>query len=400
MNPYIEGLVILMGINIIAAVSYNLINGYTGQFSLGHAGFMAVGGFTAAILTKDHQWALVPAFVTGGIAAGFIGLLVGWPTLRLKGDYLAIATLGVGEIIRVVITNMKITGSAQGLSDIPSLHKLTGIGPGNTDGLIKGLIPIGVLTLFVAVTVVVIWNLMHSARGRAIISVREDEIAAEAMGVNTTYHKVLAFVVGSFFAGIAGAWQVHNTQVAIAEEFNLFRTVELLIFIVFGGLGSTSGAIIASAGLTWLSEELKDWANSEPVKAAATMLGMQWDLLRLGVFRFIGVWNFANLPAGKTGLPVDPYQLVPGPLWKAAFSMLLILIMLLRPKGLLGRWEIPYLLWSPHPVPEPAGGGGLGMNLEESSLHSAQDPPITVSLLPDNEESTDAGRRHETGDHR
>ncbi|MCG3152571.1 MAG: hypothetical protein GEEBNDBF_01873 [bacterium] len=402
LSPYIEGLMILMGINIIAAVSYNLINGSTGQFSLGHAGFMAVGGFTAAILTRDHQWGLVPAFLVGGISAGFIGLLVGWPTLRLKGDYLAIATLGVGEIIRVVITNLKITGAAQGLAGLPSLRKLTGVTAiqeqhGGTLPVWAQLLPLVTLSLFVIVTVVVIWNLLHSARGRAIVSVREDEIAAEAMGVNTTYHKVLAFVIGSFFAGLAGAWQVHNTGVAAAEEFNLFRTVELLIFIVFGGLGSTSGAIIAAAGLTWLSEQLKDWTNSEMVKSAAVWVAAQWELVRLGAYRTLGVWNVNNLPAGSNGLPVDPYLLIPGPLWKAIFSLLLIVIMLVRPKGLLGTWELPYLFWRPYPAPPDAGGW---QNLEEPALHSTQDPPITVDLHPSNEESTDAQRRHETGEHR
>lgn len=406
-DAYTESLLLLIGINLIAAVSYNLINGYTGQFSLGHAGFMAAGGFAAAILTRDHQWALVPAFLAGGLFAAFIGLLVGWPTLRLKGDYLAIATLGVGEIIRVLITNLKITGGAQGLAGLPSLSRLTGesrakeaLGQLDAYPIWVEYRPLLWLSAFVIITVVVIWNLIHSARGRAIISVREDEIAAEAMGVNTTYYKVLAFVLGSFFAGIAGAFQVHNTGVAAAEDFNVFRTIEVLIFIVLGGMGSTSGAIVAAAGLTWLAEKLKVWTGTPQVEQLFAQLALGWDYLRLEFYRCFGVLNLTHAPiVDSTQLPqtVHPYQIVLGPLWKSIFSLLLVLVMLVRPKGLFGTGEVPYWFRRKNGPPPVTGAGS---NLEEPSLHSAQDPPITVDFAPSPEESTDAPRRHETGDHR
>ncbi|MEO7994939.1 MAG: branched-chain amino acid ABC transporter permease [bacterium] len=349
-SGYTESLLVIMGINLIAAVSYNLINGYTGQFSLGHAGFMAVGGFTAAILTKTCGWPMIPSFLLGGLMAGFVGLLVGWPTLRLKGDYLAIATLGVGEIIRVLITNLKITGGAQGIAGLPSLDRLTGVvawkdyyGRNPLPAWVEFL-PLIYISVFVILTVAVIWNLIHSPTGRAIISVREDEIAADAMGVNTTYYKVLAFVIGSFFAGLAGAWQVHNTGVAAAEDFNLFRTIEILTFIVLGGLGSTTGAIIAAVGLTWLAEKLKTWTGTPTVSAWFQTIAAQWDYIRLWLFHTVGFQTIGN-PASNstTGLALNPYAFSLGPLWRAIFSLLLIIVMLARPAGLMGRLELPQL---------------------------------------------------------
>lgn len=411
-SGYMESLLLLVGINVIAAVSYNLINGFTGQFSLGHAGFMAVGGFTAAILTRDHGWGIAPAFLCGGLMAAFIGLIVGWPTLRLKGDYLAIATLGVGEIIRVVITNLTITGGAQGLAGVPSLRTLTGARGWTEyyDG--EGLVPpdwiawLPILYLFicVAITVAVIWNLVHSAPGRAIVSVREDEVAAEAMGVNTTRYKVMAFVIGSFFAGLAGAWQVHRAEVAAAEEFNIFRTIELLIFIVFGGLGSITGSIVAATGLTFLTEELKDLSKVPAVMQLFGSAAAWWDQVRLWVYGTFGVLNPRNLPnVETTGLPVTPYQFSLGPLWRALFSLLLIFIMLVRPSGLLGRWELPYIFRRRRQRElqlAAAGIGPVGANLEEPTAHGHQDPAITTGLHPVGEESTDVTRKHETGEGR
>ncbi|HYE80042.1 MAG TPA: branched-chain amino acid ABC transporter permease, partial [bacterium] len=324
----------------------------------------------------------------------------------------AIATLGVGEIIRVLITNLKITGGAQGLSGVPSPQTLTGVRAWRDYYAAAGAqtpdwvfwLPLIYMAGFVIVTVAVIWNLIHSATGRAIVSVREDEVAAEAMGVNTTRYKVLAFVIGSFFAGLAGAWQVSRAGVAAAEEFNIFRTIELLIFIVFGGLGSITGSIVAAAGLTFLTEELKDLSRVPAVAGAFGSLAGWWDQIRLWAYGTFGVLNPRNLPPTEaTGLPVTPYQFSLGPLWRALFSLLLILIMLLRPAGLFGRWELPYLFRKRRERALQlalAGVGPVPTNLEEPTARGPQDPAITPGLHPVGEESTDVTRRHETGEGR
>ena len=175
------------GINIILAVSLNLITGFTGQFTLGHAAFMAVGAYVSAIFTAKLGQPFIVAIIASGIAASIAGIIIGIPTLRLKGDYLAIATLGFAEIVRIVALNIDYIGGAIGFNDIPQYTNWTWI------------------FIMTALTVILISNFIKSYHGRACISIRENEIAAEAMGINTTYYKVLAFAIGAFFAGIAGA---------------------------------------------------------------------------------------------------------------------------------------------------------------------------------------------------
>jgi branched-chain amino acid transport system permease protein len=236
-----------IGISIIMAVSLNLINGYTGQFSLGHAGFMAVGAYTSAVIT-NHFGALnffaangifAVALLAGGVAAAVAGLLVGIPTLRLRGDYLAIVTLGFGEIIRVIFQNMDAVGGARGLSVSHGWTNLFW-----TFGL-------------AAVTVYVVAALVNSTYGRGFIAVRDDEIAAEAMGINTTKYKVTAFVIGAFFAGLAGGLYAHSTQFLTPNGFGFMFSITFVVMVILGGMGNTVGVILAAILLTLLPEGLR-----------------------------------------------------------------------------------------------------------------------------------------------
>ena len=254
LNPYVLFILYDIGINIILAVSLNLINGYTGQFSLGHAGFMAVGAYTAAVVTNQFG-TLNPAasgavffcaLLAGGLLAAVAGLLVGLPTLRLKGDYLAIVTLGFGEIIRVVFQNLDRVGGARGLS---VMHGYTDLFW--TFGL-------------VAVTVYIVTSLVHSTYGRGFIAVRDDEVAAEAMGINTTKYKVTAFVVGAFFAGIAGGLYAHAKQFITPNGFNFMESIAIVVMVVLGGMGNTPGVILAAILLTVLARNILRWVPAGP----------------------------------------------------------------------------------------------------------------------------------------
>ena len=243
MNPFYELNLILIGINIILAVSLNLIIGFTGQLAIGHAGFMAVGAYTSAILTAKLGQPFPLAILAGAVVAAIIGFLIGLPTLRLKGDYLAIATLGFGEIIKVLFINFEYVGGASGFHGIPHITTWNWV---------------FFLALF---TVVFVRNFIHSAHGRACISVREDEIAAETMGINTTKYKVLAFTIGAFFAGTAGALFAHYFYILQPNNFGFLRSVDYLVMVVFGGLGSITGSILAAAVLTILNAALQSVAE-------------------------------------------------------------------------------------------------------------------------------------------
>jgi branched-chain amino acid transport system permease protein len=240
-----------IGINIILAVSLNLINGYTGQFSLGHAGFMAVGAYTGAVITNQFGElnpflsgaVFLGALLAGGLLAAVAGLLVGIPTLRLRGDYLAIVTLGFGEIIRVIFQNMQSVGGARGLS---VMHGWTNF-----------FWAFG----FAAVTVYVVTALVHSTYGRGFIAVRDDEVAASAMGISTTKYKVTAFVVGAFFAGIAGGLYAHSKQFITPGGFGFMQSIAIVVMVILGGMGNTVGVIIAAILLTLLPEFLRPVAE-------------------------------------------------------------------------------------------------------------------------------------------
>ncbi len=288
-NPYIFQIVMLCGINVILAVSLNLINGFTGQFSIGHAGFMALGAYGSAMFSLGigGKWAaglaaaglpapiatgvpLAVALVIGGLVAAIAGYLVGLPSLRLRGDYLAIVTLGFGEIIRVIITNVEWVGASRGLPGIPGWTSFFWVGVG----------VVGVVALSL--------NLANSTHGRALFAIRDDEVAAEALGVNTTGYKVLAFVIGSFFAGVAGGLFAHYLSYLNPNTFVFLKSIEVIAMVVLGGLGSVSGSVIAAIVLTVLPEVLR---------------------------------------------PVKEYRMV-------IYSLMLIVLMITRPQGLFGYREL------------------------------------------------------------
>jgi branched-chain amino acid transport system permease protein len=258
LNPYVFRILMLCGINIVLAVSLNLINGFTGQFSIGHAGFMAIGGYAAAAMTTYWGPAALKAFAAVGLAGGIgtsmlfvlallfggllaaaAGLLVGIPSLRLRGDYLAIVTLGFGEIIRVVILNLDFLGGARGFPGIPRYTNFFWVA-------FSGV-----------VVVLVVRNLVSSAYGLAFRMVRDDETAAAAMGVDTTRFKVMAFVIGAFFAGIAGALFGHYLIYLHTNSFTFMKSFEIVIMVVLGGMGSIIGSVIAAILLTILPELLR-----------------------------------------------------------------------------------------------------------------------------------------------
>ncbi|WP_052462484.1 branched-chain amino acid ABC transporter permease [Nigerium massiliense] len=228
-------------INIVLAVSLNLITGFTGQFSLGHAGFMAIGAYTCAMVTMAEPSVLgfVGGLLGGGVLAALVGLLVGLPTLRLRGDYLAIATLGMAEIIRIILLNQDATNGAAGLSGIPAFLDWNW------------------MFFLTVATVWIIANFLHSSQGRACISVREDEIAAESIGVHTVRSKVLAFMIGAFFAGIAGGMYASYFYFIKPDLFGFLKSVDILVIVVLGGLGSLSGSIIAAILLALISTALQ-----------------------------------------------------------------------------------------------------------------------------------------------
>jgi branched-chain amino acid transport system permease protein len=288
-NPYIAQIIVLCGINIILAVSLNLINGFTGQFSIGHAGFMALGAYGSAMFTLHVgvRWvagftaagvaeplaqgvALLVALVLGGLLAALAGYLVGLPSLRLRGDYLAIVTLGFGEIIRVLILNVEAVGGARGLPGIPGWVNFFWVGVG------------------VAAVILLSRHLAMSTHGRALFAIRDDEVAAEALGVDTTSYKVLAFVMGAFFAGVAGGLFAHFLSYLNPNSFTFLKSIEVIAMVVLGGMGSISGSVVAAIILTLMPEVLR---------------------------------------------PVKDYRMV-------LYSLMLIILMITRPGGLLGSREI------------------------------------------------------------
>jgi branched-chain amino acid transport system permease protein len=279
-DPYHLDVLTGIGINVILAVSLNLVNGYTGQFSLGHAGFMSVGAYLAAAVsvfavprlfgdlaeteTLLRGTAFLLALLAGGCGAALAGLAVGVPSLRLRGDYLALVTLGFGEIIRVIFQNVEVLGGALGLNAIPAYTSIFWV------------------LAFVALTVFVVTCLVHSTYGRGFLATHDDEIAATAVGLNTTRYKIVAFVIGAFFAGIAGGLYGHFKLTITPTGFDFTKSIEIVVMVILGGMGNTIGVILAAILLTLLPELLR---------------------------------------------PIAEYRMI-------IYSLLLILLMLLRPQGL------------------------------------------------------------------
>lgn len=277
-GDYVTRILIALCINVITATSLNIINGFSGQFSIGHSGLMAVGAWTGALITLNAGPALhmtgaplmFAGTVVGGAVAGLFGLFIGIPALRLRGDYLAIATLCFGEIIRLTILNIEALGGATGIPGIPRLMRLH-----------WGFVAAVVVVILVA-------NTVRSSIGRALQSVREDEVAAETVGISTFKYKVLAFVIGSFFAGVAGALYAHNFYVINPKNFSFGTTFNILVMVVLGGQGSVTGAVLGAAAFTVVDAFLQSYTADRMI----------------------------------------------------VFSLILIVMMLLRPEGLLGTREL------------------------------------------------------------
>ena len=264
-SSYYSKIFMLVGINIILAVSLNVATGYLGQLPLGHAGFMAVGGYAAGIFLKampmpnlnrlpegtselaahiQYNAYLAVALVLAGVVAAIFGVIIGVPALRLKGDYLAIITLGFGEIIRVILLNIddllgfEFTYGASGLKRIPKAATVTNV------------------FICVVVTCAVIHLVLKSRHGRAVLSIRENEIAAESCGVNTTYYKVMAFTLSAFFAGVAGALYATYVGILQPSTFGFMKSIEILVMVVLGGMGSMLGSVLSATVLTALPQML------------------------------------------------------------------------------------------------------------------------------------------------
>ncbi|WP_409272634.1 branched-chain amino acid ABC transporter permease [Neobacillus sp. SCS-31] len=246
LNIFHVNALVTMGINIMLAASLHLIIGITGQFSIGHAGFLAVGAYSSAIMTMMFELPFAVAIVVGGLAAAVAGLIIGIPSLRLKGDYLAIATLGFGEIVRIALLNFDYVGGASGMQ-------------------VMQMSTWAWTFACVMITLVVIVNFTNSTHGRACISIREDETAADAMGINTTYYKVVAFAIGAFFAGVAGAIFAHNFYIIQPSNFGFLKSFDILIIVVLGGLGSLSGSVIAAILLTIVSTFLQAYPETRMI---------------------------------------------------------------------------------------------------------------------------------------
>ena len=264
--------IILICVNIILSVSLNLINGYTGQFSLGHAGFMAVGAYVGVVATVKFGLPLIVALILGAIAAGCLGFLIGLPTLRLRGDYLAIATLGLGEIIRIVIMNIDYVGGAAGFKGIPHLTNFTWV------------------FFVMLVTLFFIKNFVNSSHGRACIAIRENEIAAEAMGVNTTKYKVMAFTLGAAFAGIAGGLFAHQFYLISPNSFTFLSSFNYLIMVVMGGMGSITGSIAGAFVVTFISAALASFPEARMIIYALALILMMFYRPQ-GLFGYMEITN-------------------------------------------------------------------------------------------------------------
>lgn len=259
-NTYWQGIVLNICINVILTVSLNMTSGFLGELALGHAGFMAAGAYASAFFSKTLK--LLPviefpaALLIGGLTAMLLGFIVSLPALRLRGDYLAIITLAFGEIVRNLLKNMDIVGGTKGYSGIPAYTTFTWA------------------YLMAVICVLATRSLINSRQGRSIISVREDEIAAEASGVNTNTYKFLAFVFSAFFAGVAGALYAHYMRFLQPGVFTLDKSIEILVMVVLGGMGSIRGSVISSVILTVLPELLRSMSDYRMLAYSVVLIMM------------------------------------------------------------------------------------------------------------------------------
>ena len=262
LTRHIRSMLVPICINIILAVSLNLTVGFLGELTLGHAGFMSVGAYAGCLFSIAMQDILPTAvrfplaMLVGGLVAAVFGVLIGIPVLRLHGDYLAIVTLAFGEIIRSVIINLEFTGGAAGLKGTPQDSTFV------------------IAFIVVIITLLVIMNLVNSRHGRAIMAIRDNRIAAEASGINVTYFRMLAFVVAAFFAGVAGVLYGHNLSILSASTFDYNKSIELLVIVVLGGMGSIRGSIISAIIITVLPEALRELADFRMLIYALVLIVM------------------------------------------------------------------------------------------------------------------------------
>jgi branched-chain amino acid transport system permease protein len=313
--PFYYKIVIDTGINIILAVSLNLVNGFTGQFSIGHAGFMAVGGYTAGFFTYylSYKWwgnvqihgdflgagdlLFLSSCIAGGLLAALVGFIVGLPSLRLRGDYLAIVTLGFGEILRVLLTRTNdVVMDAKEIADRSLLSFVENVGGALGFTGLPYYTTLFYVWCFVTITLVVAYRLKESSYGRAFLSIRENEIAAEAMGINTTKYKVRAFVLSSFFAGVAGGLFAHEVGTSLnPRELGFQKSFDIVIMVVLGGMGSVSGAVLAAILLTILPELLREFAGYRMIVYALALIIMM--IVRpQGLFGVREVWELWRKP--------------------------------------------------------------------------------------------------------
>ncbi len=280
LDPYLQLIVMYIGINIILTLSLNLVNGYMGEFSVGHAGFMAVGAYIASFLTVRvfpadlTAWLFPVAVLAGGMGAALVGLVVALPSFKTRGDYLAIVTLAFVMIVKSVIENIDALGGPRGFLGMEKLSTLPWV------------------FFWVVVSVWIIRNLIYSNFGRGILAVREDEIAGDLMSVNTKHVKVLAFTVSSFFAGVAGALFAHVLQFINPRTFDIIKSTDILIMVYLGGIGSIAGSLIGATVYTVLLE----------------------------ILRPLGIWRMVLIP------------------------LILVMLMLFRPKGIMGLREFSWFV--------------------------------------------------------
>ncbi|MEN3087890.1 branched-chain amino acid ABC transporter permease [Lacticaseibacillus paracasei] len=255
-NGFIENALVTIGINIILAVGLNLIIGFSGQFSLGHAGFMAIGAYATAIITQNISTPLgfYLAMLVGMIVAIIAALIVGIPTLRLRGDYLAIATMGAAEIIRVIINNLKITNGPAGMFNIPPLASWPTV------------------YILMCVTTVIVVNFIHSRAGRAVMAIRDDDIAAESIGINPTKWQLAAFVLGAATAAIGGSLHASYLQTIAPGDFGIMNSIALLIIVVLGGVGSITGTFVAAVVLGIIDTVLQNFGTLRMVIYALALI--------------------------------------------------------------------------------------------------------------------------------
>ena len=321
-GPFKAKLVLDIGIAIVAASSLNIVNGFGGQFSIGHAGFMMVGGYAAAWLTyygsielwgsaKIHgellgggDWLFLAACLLAGVVAALAGLVVGLPSLRLRGDYLAIVTLGFGEIVRVLIQRTGDVLSPDDYRDLGLAGAASHLGGSLGFGGVPTYTRIFYVYVFVAIVLIAAYRLKESSKGRALLAVRENEIAAEAMGVHTSRVKISAFVMAAFFAGIGGALFAHELGTTLnPRELGFQKSIDLVIMVVLGGMGSITGVVVAAIALTIMPELFRSFSDYRmPVYALAlivVMIARPQGLMGIKELWDVPWWRRTVIPAWR-----------------------------------------------------------------------------------------------------